>query len=71
MDFHEAYTNIALMQAEQSAHIEAVRELWGIGTNVEHCPYCGGPLSFDLSGKPFCRGCQKNIKRNLVERGKV
>jgi len=26
-----------------------------IGAAVRRCPVCGGPLSYDLSGYPFCR----------------
>lgn len=31
---------------------------WNTLAEVNECPLCKRPLSFDLSGKPFCRQCQ-------------
>ncbi len=30
-----------------------------VGSNTQRCPVCHGPLSVDLSGNPFCRGCHR------------
>lgn len=40
---------------------------WAIGIDLDPCPNCGCPLSHDLRERPFCRGCQKRIKKLIDE----
>lgn len=62
---------VVCLEVHNKCH-EKIQEIvhWGIGHNVEFCPHCDAPLSYNLAGYPFCRGCQKNVKLNLQERGK-
>ncbi|MFH1984808.1 MAG: hypothetical protein ABIL58_23450 [Pseudomonadota bacterium] len=46
--------------------LRAAQEAWVIGANVQRCPHCRGPLSHDLGGNPFCRGCHHKTKLNTL-----
>lgn len=38
-----------------------------IGTNVQRCPRCGGPLSFS-EDRPFCRNCPSGLTFGELQR---
>lgn len=45
----------------------ALRAVGRIGIDTRLCPHCGGALSYDLNGHPFCRGCHRKAKRQIMK----
>lgn len=51
-------------EMRQDAIARTVRSVI-VGIDTRYCPACGNPLSFDLSGNPFCRHCHRNRKASI------